>query len=69
MGLVAGMYPAFYLSALSPVNALKNIAQGSGTRLRQILIVAQFAIAILLLVATDVVYRQLDYLQRKDHRF
>ena len=69
VGLVAGMYPAFYLSALSPVNALKNIAQGSGTRLRQILIVAQFAIAILLMVATDVVYRQLDYLQRKDLGF
>ena len=69
VGIVAGIYPAVYLSASSPVNALKGIAHRSGARLRQVLIVAQFAIAILLMVMTDVVYRQLDYIQHKDLGF
>ena len=40
-----------------------------GARLRQVLVVAQFAIAILLMIVTDVIYRQLDYIQHKDLGF
>ncbi len=69
VGLIAGLYPAFYLSGFSPSDALKGIARLSGTRLRQGLVILQFAIAILLVIVTDVVYRQLDYIQRKDLGF
>ena len=69
VGIAAGIFPAVSLSASSPVDALKGIAHGSGARLRQVLIVAQFAVAILLMVVTDIVYRQLDYIQRKDLGF
>lgn len=71
--LVSGSYAAFVLSGFSILNALKSSKGKSGrgslsftTSVRQGLVVFQFAISILLLVATVVLYRQLSFMQNQD---
>lgn len=65
VGLLSGIYPAVFLSGFSSIHRVKeNLASGTkGILLRKSLIVAQFAISILLISATVVVYQQLDYMQ------
>ncbi len=68
VGLMAGSYPAFFLSSFKPIEVLKGklkLGSRSGG-LRSVLVVFQFATSIILIVGTIVVYDQLHFIQTKN---
>jgi putative ABC transport system permease protein len=71
LGILAGLYPAIYLSSFKPVNTLKgNLSKGSKSAgLRSSLVVFQFTTSIVLIISTFVIYRQMHFILNKDLGF
>ena len=67
-GLVAGSYPALYLSSFNPIFVFKGIRmKGSGAAIiRKGLVVAQFTISIVLIISTLIIYRQVEHIRNRD---
>jgi putative ABC transport system permease protein len=67
VGLLAGVYPAFYLSAFKPIQVLKgNISRGSKRSFtRNALVVFQFATSIVLIAGTFIIYRQMNFIMNR----
>lgn len=71
VGVGAGAYPAFHLSRLRSVTALRGSSSGapSGGRLRRVLVTVQFAVSIVLIAGTLLVLRQTRYMMSRDLGF
>ncbi|MEI9807066.1 MAG: ABC transporter permease [Bacteroidota bacterium] len=68
VGILAGIYPAFFLSSFNTIAVLKGVTTARSSRksiLRSSLVVFQFFVSIALIIATIVVYQQLRYMQDK----
>lgn len=66
-GFISGSYPAFYLSSFNPVQVLKkrNRSNFYTVNLRQVLVVGQFTFAIILIIATIVIYKQIQFIKNR----
>src|SRR5205814_133859 len=66
-GILAGLYPAFFITRFQPALTLKGKSGEAGSRhsLRKILMVAQFTISMTLIVGAFIIYRQLQFIRSK----
>jgi len=67
-GIIAGSYPALYLSTFQPVKVLRG-SHKSGTAsktFRRVLVIIQFTLSIILIIGTAVIYKQLNFMKHRD---
>ncbi|MEE9441906.1 MAG: ABC transporter permease [candidate division Zixibacteria bacterium] len=71
VGMLAGLYPALYLSSFRPVHILKSGKSGTGSHagFRNAFVIIQFVICIALLISTITIYSQLDFMRNKSLGF
>ena len=62
VGLVSGSYPALFMSSLQPMQVLKGRMKGRSRRLRSLLIVGQYAVSMVLVVGSMIIYQQMRYM-------
>lgn len=67
VGMISGLYPAFYLTSFNPIAIFKGgCLTGSKANFTQSLVLVQFAIAIVLLISTGTIYKQLQFIKERD---
>ncbi|WP_432410043.1 ABC transporter permease [Rasiella sp. SM2506] len=71
LGFISGSYPAFFMSRFKPVETLKGEIKGKigGGVVRSGLVIFQFTVAVVLIIGTLVVFKQLKFIQNKDLGF
>src|SRR5258706_6222808 len=70
VGILSGIYPAFYLTSFTPMNVLKgNVIASGGRGFRNVLVVFQFSVSITLIICTAIVLQQMRFIQTKDLGF